>query len=188
MFKKVSAILFLMFALLSSPFAAAEESGSFAEAFQRAMSQGKAGNGFASASPYTCNTSAGVTSCSSPYGGSITQNYSQWSSTGGTTSWSYNNFTISVQGITMVINGSFTFTGTVANNGVLNGTMTGNLTYNITTPAMTYGGYTVPASSQQLAISVNATFAAGNANITMTYNGQTITAVWSQGQLISYLY
>lgn len=186
MFKKVSAILFLMFALLSSPFAAADEPGSFAEAFQRAMSQGKAGNAFAAG--YTCTTSAGVSSCTSPYGGSISQNYSQWSPTGGTTSWSYNNFTIVAQGITMVINGSFTFTGTVANNGALNGTMTGNLNYNITTPAMTYGGYSIPASSQQLAITVNATFANGNANITMTANGQTITAVWSQGQLISYLY
>lgn len=186
MFKKVSAIVFLMFALLSSPFAGADEQGSFATLFQQAMSQGKSGNAFASA--YTCTTNVGVTSCSSPYGGSITQNFNQWGANGGTTTWSYNNFTISVQGITMVINGSFTFTGTVASNGVLNGTMTGNLVYNITTPAMNYGGYAIPASSQTLSIAINATFSGGNANISMTYNGQTVTMVWSQGQLISYLY
>lgn len=184
MLRKVSISVFALFALLSSQFAAAD--GQFPALFQGAMSQGKAGNGFAAG--YVCTPSASGTSCTSPYGGSMTQDYSQWNGRSGSTSWSYNNFTISVAGITMTVNGSFTFNGSVSDAGILDGTMTANLTYDITTAPMTYGGYTIPATTQRVDVALTAVFSNGNANITMTSGGKTINLVWSQGQLVSYLY
>lgn len=165
-----------------------DQPGFFALAFQRAMSQSHAGNSFAGG--YSCSTSGGATMCTSPYGGSVTQNFSQWSNNSGSTSWSYNNFTISAAGITMVVNGSFNYTGSVLSNGYLNGTMTGNLAYDITTPAMSYGGYNIPATTQHLTIGITANFYSnGGLSISMNVDGQQLTVNnWTQGQLLGFLY
>lgn len=184
MLRNVFISVFALLTLLSSPFAAANQQ--LPTLFQRAMSQGSTGNSFASG--YVCTPSASGTSCTSPYGGSMTQDYSQWNGRSGSTSWSYNNFTISVTGITMTVNGSFTYNGSVSDAGILDGTMTANLTYDITTAPMSYGGYTIPATTQRVDVALTAIFSNGNANITMTSGGKTINIVWSQGQLVSYLY
>ena len=185
MFKKVYTSVFALFVLLSSQFAAADEQ--FPALFQSAMSHGKTGNGFAAAP--TCTTGGGTTTCTSPYGGTVTQNYSQWTGSSGTTTWSYNSFTISVAGITMILNGSFTYTGSVSQTGLLDGTMTGTLNYAITTPGTSYGGYTLPAMTQNMSIGLNAVFSNGNATVTLSIDGKAQgTVSWSQTQLLGYLY
>lgn len=187
MLKKMLAICFSTLVLLAAQVTHADNQGSFAVLFQSAMTQGKTGNGFA-ATPI-CSSAGGTTTCTSPYGGTVTQNYSQWTGSSGTAAWSYNNFTISVAGINMTINGSFTFNGTISQTGILNGSLTGDLTYNITMPAMSYGGYTIPATSQTMKIGLNATFSNGNATVVMSIDGKAQPAVtWSQTQLLGYLY
>lgn len=183
-------ILFCIFAVLTMlpQLAVADDQGSFARLFQQAMVQGKQGNAFAG-SAYQCSTANGTTTCTSPAGGSLTQNYSQWNGASGSATWSYNNFTISMAGITMVLNGSFTYNGSVQSNGILNGTLVGNLTYDITTPAMNYGTYTIPAGTQHLALGITAQFqTSGMSTVTLNINGTSTTVSWSQTQLLGYLY
>ncbi|MBS4097285.1 MAG: hypothetical protein KGZ83_10680 [Sulfuricella sp.] len=187
MFKKVFGAFVAAFVLLGSQIAQADDQGSFATLFQRAMTQGKTGNGFV-AGP-TCSTAGSTSTCTSPSGGTVTQNYAQWNGSSGTTTWSYNNFTISVSGITMTLNGSFTYTGSVSQGNILNGTLTGNLAYNIVTPAMVVSGYTIPAMNQNMTIGINATFANGGVTANMTIDGKAQpTITWSQTQLLGYLY
>lgn len=185
MFRNVLALAIAAAAMIFSHVAAAD-TGGFASLFQRAMIQGKSGNGFAAG--YSCSTAGATTTCTSPYGGSLTQSYEQWNGNSGSTSWSYNNFTISAAGVTMTINGTFNYQGSISPSGILSGTMAGNLVYDITTPAMNYGGYSVPATTQHLTIVINATFGNGMATVNLTANGQSSTVSWSQTQLLGYLY
>ncbi|MBZ0091972.1 MAG: hypothetical protein K8F27_07100 [Sulfuricellaceae bacterium] len=180
-------ILLLAACLLLPQLAAADSQGSFARLFQQAVMQGKAGNAFAAG--YACSTANQTTTCTSPQGGSVTQNYSQWSGTSGSATWSYNNFTISAAGITMVITGSFTYNGSVQPNGFLDGTLVGNLIYDIKTPTTSYGGYNIPAQTVHANVGITAQFqASGAAAVTLNINGTPMTVNWSQTQLLGYLY
>lgn len=184
MFKKL-----LKFLALSAVLAISQNAGASEEnAFQRAMSQGKGGNAFAAAAQ--CSTSGATSTCTSPYGGTVTQDYSQWTGSSGTAKWSYNNFTIAAGGATMVVNGAFTYQGSAQANGILDGTLTGDLVYDITTSAMTYNGYTIPPQTQHAPVHLTAVFQPnGMASITLSINGGAgTTATWSQTQLMSYLY
>ncbi len=180
-------IFLLLVCLLLPQLAIADDQGSFARLFQQALAQGKSGNAFAAG--YACSTVNKTTTCTSPQSGSVTQEYSQWSGTSGSATWSYNNFTISAAGMTMVVNGSFTYNGSVQPNGILNGTLVGNLIYDIATPAMTYGTYKVPAQTQHATVGITAQFqASGAATVTLNINGASMTVTWSQTQFLGYLY
>lgn len=60
----------------------------------------------------------------SPYGGSYTIDYGNWSGNSGTVAITYNNFVI--PNIGWIYNGSWTYTGSVQNNGYLDGTLVGS--------------------------------------------------------------
>ena len=184
MFKKTLKFLALGAVLSISQGAGAGEEN----AFQHAMNQGKGGNAFAAAAQ--CSTSGTTSTCTSPYGGTVTQDYSQWKGNSGVAKWSYNNFTIVAGGANMVVNGSFSYQGSAQANGILDGTLTGNMIYDISTSAMTYNGITIPPQSQHIPLQLTALFQPnGMASITMSVNGGAgTTATWSQTQLMSYLY
>lgn len=117
---------------LPQPFVdAAKNSGSFAS------------NGFA-------------TTVSGPYGGSYTMDTSAWNGNSGTIAVSYNNFKLPTG---WGFNGNWTYTGSVAANGILSGTLNGTWTIS----GLDLGG------GSDLSYKMNAVFANGNATLTLTF-------------------
>jgi len=114
-----------------------------------------------------------------PYGGSYTLDVGQWSGNSGTISASYNNFVIPVSStMRLIYNGSWTYTGSVLANNMLEGNLTGQ---------WTISGLGQGLDNFSWGMSVR--FSAGMAYLSMTAPGlgAPITYQFSQADMLALL-
>lgn len=121
----------------------------------------------------------------SPYGGSYTIDYGNWSGNSGTVTVTYSNFTLPYVG--WIYNGNWTYTGSIASNGYLEGTLVG--TWRIDGLNLGYGGVSNPSYG------FNMTFHNGMATGTLTFSmslygqnyQQSINISFNQAEFVGYL-
>ena len=112
--------------------------------------------------PQGGNAFAAAQTVSGPYGGSYSIDVGQWSGNSGTIAVTYNNFKLPNG---WGYNGSWTYTGSVASNGILTGTLAGT---------WVISGLNLGAGATDLSYNMKAVFANGNATLTMTYTMPTM--------------
>ncbi|MHB9119517.1 MAG: hypothetical protein ACYC2R_14795 [Burkholderiales bacterium] len=128
------------------------------------------------------NAFAAAQTVTSPYGGSYSVDTGQWSGNSGTVAVTYNNFKLPNG---WGFNGSWSYTGSVASNSILTGTLTG--TWSIS-------GLDLGSGAVDLSYNMKIVFAAGQANLTMTYTlpsipgtPQTVSLQLKQQDMIGFL-
>jgi hypothetical protein len=121
----------------------------------------------------------------SPYGGSYTIDYGNWSGNSGTVTVTYNNFVLPYVG--WIYNGTWTYTGSVLNNGYLEGTLVGS--WSISGLNLGYAGVSDP--SYGFNMTFHNGYATGTMNFTMTLYGQpysqSMSLSFNQADFVGYL-
>jgi hypothetical protein len=120
-----------------------------------------------------------------PYGGSYTIDYGTWSGNSGTVTVTYNNFVVPYVGWTY--NGSWTYTGSIQNNGYLNGTLVGSWRID----GLNLGSYGAVNPSYSFNMNFSSGMASGSMSMSMNLNGMpydySVPLSFNQADFVGYL-
>jgi hypothetical protein len=121
----------------------------------------------------------------SPYGGSYTIDYGTWSGNSGTVTVTYSNFVVPYVG--WIYNGSWTYTGSIQNNGYLNGALVGSWQID----GLNLGSYGTINPSYSFNMNFSNGMASGSLSMSMSLNGMpynySVPLNFSQDVFVSYL-